>query len=137
MKYDDAGRLWDPLRERKEPSKKDRIVIHKMKLMGRYPVPEILISMPDNYFMMMDSLIRQAYNSDDQAEWIEYRPDVKQPQNSIESRENYDFDSSESSTEDVQKEDDDAAKKDKANKEKKKPTKISKKGLDKHGFDMD
>lgn len=73
MKYDDARHLWNPLRDRKGISLKDIKTYEKMKAARRYPIPELLVCIPENHQFYIDSLITQAYNSDENIEWSKYR----------------------------------------------------------------
>jgi hypothetical protein len=61
------------LRERKGISLKDQVTITKMKKNRRYPIPEMLIHVPDNFKIYIDSVLTQAYNSDENKEWTKYK----------------------------------------------------------------
>lgn len=57
MKYDDANHLFNPLRERKGISLKDQVTLSKMKRNRRYPIPELLVHIPEKFEMYIDSVI--------------------------------------------------------------------------------
>ena len=57
MKYDDARKLWDPLRDRKGISLKDVKTYEKMKAASRYPIPEVLLNLPEDHRLYIDSVI--------------------------------------------------------------------------------
>mmetsp|Transcript_25236 Transcript_25236/g.39057 ORF Transcript_25236/g.39057 Transcript_25236/m.39057 type:complete len:106 (-) Transcript_25236:4323-4640(-) len=103
MKYDDAKFLWHPLREKTGTSMKDVVTIKKMRRNKRYPVPERLINVPQDFTLFIDSIITQAYNSDYEMDFGSHlmEPEVKVPDNSSESQEEFDFESSGSSMEDM------------------------------------
>ena len=62
--------------------------------LGRFPIPEILLNVPDEFDVMIDSYIIKAYNSDEEKKWAEFKPDIDCPNNSLYSEEEIDFDSS-------------------------------------------
>lgn len=94
MKYDDAKHLLNPIRDTKGPSIKQARTIMQMMKSKRYPVPEILLNVPDEWDFFIDSLTAVAYNSEDNEIYGELQPDLEAPHNSIESLEEIDFDSS-------------------------------------------
>lgn len=57
MRFDDGNNLFNPLRERKGISLKDQVTITKMKKNRRYPIPEMLIHVPDNFKIYIDSVL--------------------------------------------------------------------------------
>ena len=69
MKFDDGAKSFNPLRERKGFSLKDQVIVTKMKKYRRYPIPEMLIHIPNNFKIYIDSVLTQAYNSDENKEW--------------------------------------------------------------------
>jgi hypothetical protein len=73
MKYDDARLLFNPLRDRKGISLKDITTVERMKAARRYPIPEQLVNLPEDHEFYIDSIVTQAYNSDENAEWTRYR----------------------------------------------------------------
>jgi hypothetical protein len=84
--------------------------------------------------MYIDSLITQAYNSDDNAEWAVYRQDVDAPNPSLESQEDIDFESSSESAGDMIPMPQNRKQKQEM---KAKPQKIVKESLVLHGFNME
>lgn len=72
----------------------DNQTLEKMKQAGRFPMPEKLLHVPDNFELQIDSLINAAYNTDLQEQWADYKPDIDAPCNSQESNEDIDFYSS-------------------------------------------
>jgi hypothetical protein len=105
-----------------------------MRRFRRYPCPELLIHIPQDYDFWVDSVIRDAYNSDADKFWANYRPDIKAPLNSGESQEEIDFESSsESATDMIPQPINRAQKKE----QKKRVEKIEKKSLGLHGFNME
>ena len=79
MRFDDGANLFNPLRERTGISLKDQVTITKMKKNRRYPIPEMLIHVPDNFKIYIDSVLTQAYNSDENTEWTKYREETDVP----------------------------------------------------------
>jgi hypothetical protein len=53
-----------------------------MKRNRRYPIPEVLLHIPNQFKMDIDSIITQAYNSDENNEWVRYREETNVPYNS-------------------------------------------------------
>ena len=134
MKYDDVSKLLNPLRDRRGVSLKDQKVVEKMKKLRRYPIPELMIHVPNDFDFWVDSVIREAYNSNEENNWKSYKQDLKVPQNSGESQEEIDFESSsESATDMIPQPVNRAQKKE----QKKRVEKIEKKSLGIHGFNMD
>jgi hypothetical protein len=79
---------------------------------------------------MIDSYIIKAYNSDEERKWANFKADIDAPHNSACSSEEIDFESSQSSEEEVVQTDDKNKREKKA-----KPTKVNKNALTMHGFD--
>jgi len=94
MKYDDAKHLLNPIRDAKGPSIKQARTIMQMMKTQKFPVQEILLHVPDHWDFFIDSLTSAAYNSDELEAYGELEPDLRAPQNSIESLEEVDFASS-------------------------------------------
>jgi len=94
MKYDDAKHLMNPIRDAKGPSIKQARTILAMMKSKRFPVPEALLNVPDDWDFFIDSLHAVAYNSDSIEQYAEMEPDLFAPHNSIESLEEVDFASS-------------------------------------------
>ena len=96
-KYDDVANLLNPLRETKINSItiKDAHTITEMQKHGRYPVPEVLLALPDKYHLFIDSIITEAWAADEWADRLNYRQEVKAPENSYDSLEEIDFASEE------------------------------------------
>jgi hypothetical protein len=63
----------NPLKDRKGVSLKDQKVIAKMQKLRRYPIPELMIHVPNDFDFWVDSVIREAYNSNDEKKWTSYR----------------------------------------------------------------
>jgi len=66
-----------------------------MQKHGRYPVPEVLLALPDKYHLFIDSIITEAWAADEWADRLNYRQEVKAPENSYDSLEEIDFASEE------------------------------------------
>ena len=101
-----------------------------MMKVGRFPIPEVLMKVPDQFDLMIDSYIIKAYNSDEERKWANFKADIDAPHNSACSSEEIDFESSQSSEEEVVQTDDKNKREKKA-----KPTKVNKNALTMHGFD--
>ena len=132
--YDDAKGLKNPLREQRGPSITHARTIMNMMKSTRFPIPEIMINMPDNWDFFMDSLTANGYDSDEINRWLDYKQECAAPENSMESLEEIDFASSsdeEAVDEPVQEE-----KKEEKKEVKKKPEKVRKETLFLHGFDQ-
>lgn len=72
-----------------------------MKRNRRYPIPEVLLHIPNQFKMDIDSFLTQAYNSDENNEWVRYREETNVPYNSQNSVEDIDFSSSSEEAEDM------------------------------------
>lgn len=83
MKYDDANQLANPLYGK--PTQQKRKTIASMIWAKRYPVPEVLIHVPENYDLFIDSFIQSAYLSEEEDKWANYVPDLEAPAASLES----------------------------------------------------
>ena len=68
IKYNDTSLLYNPLRERKGYTTKQLHTIDKMMAAKRFPMPDPIINVPENFTLYIDSLCIQGYNSDDGAE---------------------------------------------------------------------
>ena len=62
MKYDDVRLLKNPLKDNTGPSLKEIDLINKMTQFRRYPIPEMLLHVPEDFTLMFDSLMHKAYN---------------------------------------------------------------------------
>ena len=94
--YMDARTLWHPLKDSSTPILNDQATIEKMKKSQRFPVPETILHKPADFQLHIDSLMNDAYNSDENDDWTSIRDglDMECPANSIESIEHIDFQSS-------------------------------------------
>ena len=133
MKYDDAKHLKNPIRDTKGPSIKQARTIMQMMKSKRFPIPEQLLNVPDDWDFFIDSLTAAAYNSEEIEAYSKLVPEVLVPQNSLESLEEIDFKSSSEDSVDM-------IPKPQTRKEKqevkKKPEKLKKDAVNLHGFDM-
>lgn len=132
--YDDAKGLKNPLREQRGPSITHARTIMNMMKSTRFPIPEIMINMPDNWDFFMDSLTANGYDSDEINNWVAYQQECAAPENSMESLEEIDFASS--SDEDAIEEPVQEEKKEEKKEVKKKPEKVRKETLFLHGFEQ-
>ena len=73
LKYNDVVLMRNPLRERLGPSIKDAVTITQMQKYMRYPVPELLLRVPDKYNLFFDSIISAAYDAEEIKYWTSYR----------------------------------------------------------------
>lgn len=94
MKYDDVRLLKNPLKDNKGPSLKEIELIKKMEMYRRYPIPEVLLNVPEDFTLMLDSLMHKAYDDQEIEFWANKQPDTAVPQNSVASEEEIDFKSS-------------------------------------------
>jgi len=46
--------------------------VTKMIKVGRFPIPEMLMKVPDPFDLMIDSYIIKAYNSDEENKWANF-----------------------------------------------------------------
>ena len=106
---------------------------------GRYPVPEVLVSVPDRYNLFIDSIITEAWTQEEFQNRLNYRQEVDAPQNSWESQEEIDFASDEEEKEEapIAEPKDRDKKKRKKKEEPVKVTKVGAKALHMHGFEPD
>ena len=99
----------------------------------RFPIPEQLLNVPDDWDFFIDSLTAAAYNSEEIEAYSKLLPEVLVPQNSLESLEEIDFKSSSEDSVDM-------IPKPQTRKEKqevkKRPEKLKKDAVNLHGFDM-
>lgn len=65
IKYNDTNMLYNPLRERKGYTTKQLHTIDNMVSAKRFPLPDPIINVPDDFVLYIDSLCIQGYNSDD------------------------------------------------------------------------
>jgi len=54
-----------------------------MQKYNRYPIPEVLVSVPADYKLFIDSIITHAYREEELNEWTDYKPDINAPENSL------------------------------------------------------
>ena len=79
MKYDDVRLLKNPLKDNKGPSLKEIELIKKMEMFRRYPIPEQLIHVPEDFELMLDSLMHKAYDDQEIDFWANKLPDTAVP----------------------------------------------------------
>lgn len=70
------------------------IVLKQLLKVRKFPLRESLLHVPENWQLVIDSLITIAYNSDDQRIQAEKEPDLYAPANSMQSIEIIDLEAS-------------------------------------------
>ena len=106
---------------------------------GRYPVPEILISVPDKYNLFIDSIITEAWTEEEFQNRLNYRQEIDVPENSWQSQEEIDFASDEEEKEEppAPEPKDKERRKRKRKEEPVKVGKVNQRALQMHGFEAD
>lgn len=89
LKFEDGLELYSADKaNNKTHSLTDQNTIKKMETSSRFPIPESLLNCPSGYWLKIDSLIHNIYNTETLAQTATIPPQLKAPANSDVSADN-------------------------------------------------
>ena len=101
MKYHGADDMFNPMKNIKQPTLTDQMIIGFMTQVNRFPIPETLLRPQTGkpFSLFIDSLINDAYRLKTVEAWADFKPALAAPENSQESEDDFFIEDSDSEEE--------------------------------------